>query len=414
MIFENLKMAGRSITGNKLRTLLTMLGIIIGVAAVVSINSLGLGLKKVVTEQVSDLGSNIIFVVPGKVISSSGNGKQSSNINPASSIGTSTLTEADVATVKTSSHVAAVAPISVISGLVAAGNTPADGALIIATTPEYTQALPNQKIGTGRFIEEADQGKFVVVLGPEARDALFGKDADAINKKVMVRGQEFTVIGVFKGSEQANTSSLGGGSTFGNAAFIPTKTATSITNTSLQIYRIAVQAKSQGDVQPAVDELNTSLKKNHGGQEDFSVITQKDILSTFDTILSALTTAISAIAAISLLVGGIGIMNIMLVSVTERTREVGLRKALGATSGMVLSQFLIEAMVLTIFGGLLGVGLAFISGFAIEKLAHITPVFDANTIVLAFAISAGIGIVFGIAPAIKAARMKPIEALRYE
>lgn len=415
MIWENLKMAGRSITGNKLRTALTMLGIIIGVAAVVSINSLGLGLKQVVTKQVSDLGSNVLIVTSGKIGSSSSNGsKQSGNFNPASSLGTSTLTDVDVASIRASSHVSDVAPISIISGIVAQQQTPADGALIIATTPDYVKAFPNQKVERGRFIEAADQGKMLTVIGPETRDALFGKDADALGKTITIRGESFTVVGVMKAGDQANGGGLGGGSTFSNSAFITTQTATALTKSSLQIYRIAGQAKSQDQVQAAVDDINAALKQNHGGQVDFSVLTQKDILSTFDTILGALTTAISAIAAISLLVGGIGIMNIMLVSVTERTREVGLRKALGATSFMVLSQFLIEAVVLTVLGGLIGVGLAYVAGFGIDKLAHITPVFDANTIILAFVISAGIGIVFGIAPAIKAARMKPIEALRYE
>jgi putative ABC transport system permease protein len=404
MIWENLKMAGRSIVGNKLRTFLTMLGIIIGVSAVVSINSIGQGVKQLVTNEVSGLGADVLVIMPGQAAGKGGG-------FGAGGLGASILTQQDVTTIQNNPHVSSVAPFSVISGIVANGSTQAPSSIVVATTPSYLQADPSEKIDTGRFLDAADTNAAVVVLSSDSRDTLFGKGAAAVGKTITVRAQNFTVIGVLQaplGSES------GFGASTESEVYIPTGTAATLAKAPLEINRVVAQAKSSSDVQPAVNSLTNSIKKNHGGQADFSVETQKDILSTFNTILGALTTAISAIAAISLLVGGIGIMNIMLVSVTERTREIGLRKALGATSGMVLSQFLIEAVVVTVLGGLIGLGLAYLAGKGIAHVASITPVITANTVIVAFVVSALVGIVFGIAPAIKAARMRPIDALRYE
>lgn len=405
MIWENLKMAGRSIGSNKLRTLLTMLGIIIGVGAVVSINSIGQGVKQLVTNEVSGLGANVLVLTSGKIGGKSGGG------GFTSSIGTSTLTQKDYTTVLHDPHVSTAAELSPISGIIARGTTPDPNSLILAATPTYLQANPGEKIASGRFFGAGDTNANVAVLSSDSRDTLFGANAYAVGKSIAVRGQAFTVIGVLK-AQDTNQSSFGQGAQ--SQVFIPTGTAQTLTGSSLQIFRIIAQAKSSNDVQPAVASLNAAIKKNHGGQDDFSVLTQKDILSTLNTILGALTAGISAIAAISLLVGGIGIMNIMLVSVTERTREIGLRKAIGATSLMVLGQFLIEAVVLTVFGGLIGLGLAFVAGKAVAHFAQLTPIITAQTVVVAFVVSALVGIIFGIAPAIKAARMKPIDALRYE
>ncbi len=423
MLFENISMALRSIAGNKLRSFLTMLGIIIGVGAVVAISGLGQGLKKVVTEEVANLGANAVIVVPGKVgigsTSTSGSdakksgAKSSGTPNFASSLGTSTLTEQDVSSASNNPRILVAAPLSLISGIVANGEAQDAAALVIGTTPDFLEAYPTQKIDQGRFLQAGDSGKYNAVIGADTRDVLFGKDVKAVGKTLEIRGKTFTVVGVFKSSGGDNGFSQG--PNFSDAVFFSTETAKQLTGSNtLQIFRILAQAKTKDDVKPAVESLTKSIKKNHGGQDDFSILTQDDILKTFDTILNALTTAISAIAGISLLVGGIGIMNIMLVSVTERTREIGLRKAIGATSGMVLSQFLIEAVVLTMLGGLLGLAFAYGLGMLIGRVANLTPVFTLNTIAIAFIVSAAVGIIFGIAPAIKAARKKPIDALRYE
>lgn len=405
MIFENFKMALVSLTNAKLRSFLTMLGIIIGVAAVVSILAIGAGVKKAVQDQITGVvNANAIAVASGKISAARGAG------GAASSLGASTLTQKDIDALSKVKHITAVAPISLVSGIVANGKTTADGALLLATTPNYakTQTL---KFDAGRFLESADSGKNVVVLGGEAKHRLFG-DLGAIGKTVTIRNTKFTVIGTLKSSDAA-TSSFGGPN-LENAVYLPFDTAKVFAGGTPQILRIVAQVDAAADVPAAADAVRAALDVTHGGQEDYTVLTQKDILSTVDTVLNLLTTFIVAIASISLLVGGIGIMNIMLVSVTERTREIGLRKAIGASSTTVLSQFLIEAMVLSLIGGALGIlaamGLATIAG----RLANITPVFTPEAIMLAVGVSAAVGIIFGIAPAIKAARKRPIQALKAE
>ncbi len=408
MFFENLKMALVSLRNAKLRSFLTMLGIIIGVAAVVSILAIGQGVKKAVQDQITGVvNANAVAIASGKI----NTGKTSGAQGGASSLGASTLTSKDVEALSKVNHITAVAPISLVSGIIANGTTTSNGALLLATTPDFSKTQ-TQKLSGGRFLESGDNGKDVVVLGGQTKQDLFG-DTDPIGKTATIRGIPFTVIGALKASD-TGASSLAGGSSFDNAAFIPFDTAKDFSGGTPQILRIIAQTDTAGNVPATAAAAKAALLTSHGGQEDFTVLTQKDILSTVDTVLSLLTTFIVAIAGISLLVGGIGIMNIMLVSVTERTREIGLRKAIGASSGTVLSQFLIEAMVLSLIGGALGilaaVGQANIAG----KLAKITPVFTPGAIGLAVGVSAAVGIIFGIAPAIKAARKRPIQALKAE
>ncbi len=401
MFYENFKMAFVSLFNAKLRSFLTMLGIIIGVAAVVSILAIGAGVKKAVQDQITGVvNANAIAVTSGKTnLKSAG----------ASSLGASTLTLNDVDYLSQLGHVVAVAPMSLISGNVSAGKVVSNSELLLATTPEFskTQSL---KFASGRFLNDSDKGKAVVVLGGNAKVDLFGT-ADALGKTVIIRGTSFTVIGTLKSSD-AGASSISAGPSLENAVYLPIDTAVKVTGSAPPIARIIVQVDQTDNVSAVAAVMKSKLLKGHGGQEDFSVLTQSDILSTVDAVLNLLTTFIVAIASISLLVGGIGIMNIMLVSVTERTREIGLRKAIGASSSTVLSQFLIEAVVISLVGGGIGIAVAIGLATAAGKIANITPVFTPGAIGLAFGVSAVVGIVFGIAPAIKAARKRPIQALK--
>ncbi len=408
MIWENLKMALISLRSSKMRSFLTMLGIIIGIASVVSIGAIGEGVKKSVADTVSGLGSNVLSITSGRTITTDKNGKK--NVNPGAGVGTSTLTQADLDSLGKIEGVKYVAPLELISAAVTKDGTPADSALVVATTPAYNQ-ISAQKLAGGRFLETEDVGKNVTVLANSIKVALFG-DQDAVGQTVQIRGTAFTVIGVLKAPEAG--AALGGGSPEDTLVLLSVESAKAITGGNVQIYRILAQATEAKAVDATVARINDTLKNNHGGQEDFSVLTQDDILSTFNTILNLLTTFIAAIASIALLVGGIGIMNIMLVSVTERTREIGIRKALGATRSMVLTQFMIEAIVISLFGGLLGLLAAYGQATAAGVLAKITPVFTLGSVLTAFGVSVLIGIIFGLAPAIKAARKRPIEALRYE
>ena len=405
MFLENLRMAFASLANAKMRSFLTMLGIIIGVAAVVSILAIGAGVKQAVQDQITGvINANAIAVTSGKV------DPQSGGAGSASSLGASTLTLSDVEDLSKLDNVEAVAPMSLISGNVSNGSIVSAGQLLLATTPAFanTQTL---KFESGRFLNETDKDQPVAVLGGAAKTALFGPDDDALGKTITIRGTKFTVIGVLESTDAA-ASSFSAGPSLENAVYLPIDTAANITGTAPSIIRILVQVDQTDNVNAVAAAMRIALKEGHGGQEDFTVLTQKDILSTVDTILSLLTTFIVAIASISLLVGGIGIMNIMLVSVTERTREIGLRKAIGASSSTVLSQFLIEAVVLSVIGGALGIAVAVAQATVAGKLANITPVFTPEAIMLAVGVSAAVGIVFGIAPAIKAARKRPIQALK--
>lgn len=401
MFWENLKMAFASLGNAKLRSFLTMLGIIIGVAAVVAILAIGAGVKQSVQDQITGVvNANAITVTSGKVNLKSGG---------AQSLGASTLTTNDVAVLSKLDHVDGVAPLSLISGNVTAGGVVSNSELIVATTPAFakTQTL---KFAEGHFLTAADAEKPVVVLGGGAKTALFG-DSSALGKTVVIRGTKFTVVGAIEPSD-TSASSFSAGPSLESAVYMPFEMGAEITGSTPPITRIIVQVDKTSNVSGVAGAMNSKLKANHNGQEDFTVLTQKDILSTVDSILSLLTTFIVAIASISLLVGGIGIMNIMLVSVTERTREIGLRKAIGASSSMVLSQFLIEAVVLSVIGGAIGIGVAIGLATVAGKAAKITPVFTFESIMLAVGVSAAVGIVFGIAPAIKAARKRPIQALK--
>ena len=418
MFFENLKMALVSLANAKLRSFLTMLGIIIGVAAVVSILAIGDGVKQAVQDQITGVvNANAIAITSGKV-SIGGGQKGGAASGAASSLGASTLTETDVTSLSKLGHVTAVAPMSLVSGVVANGTATSNGALLFATTPDFakTQTLKFDSEQDNRFLTTQDNGQKVIVLGGQTKQDLFGNNS-AIGKTVTIRGTVFTVVGALQLSDASAQAFAG--PNLDNAAYIPLDTAKAFTGSNPQILRILVQVDNASNVNAAADAIRTTMRHNHGDpadgkQDDFTVLTQKDILSTVDSVLSLLTTFIVAIASISLLVGGIGIMNIMLVSVTERTREIGLRKAIGASSSIVLMQFLIEAVVLSVIGGALGILAAMGQATIAGKLAKITPVFTPTAIMLAVGVSAAVGIIFGLAPAIKAARKHPIQALKAE
>jgi len=400
-------MAFISLRAAKLRSFLTMLGIIIGVGAVVAIIAIGEGVKDSVKNEVSGLGSNILAISSGQ-LKSTKNGKSSFNVGGA--VGASTITTTDITSIRQTAHITSASYVSLVSGILAAGSNTAPDAITAATTPEYVKIVTSIKIDKGRFIQASDDSHNVIVLSTSISDELFGTGVNPVGKTVTIRNATFTVIGLL--AKQDNAISIGPGSDTIN--YIPVGAVKPLTGSDPQIMRAIAQVDTSDNVKPAVTALTAAIKKNHGGQEDFSVLTQDDMLSTIDTILNLLTSFIVAIASISLLVGGIGIMNIMLVSVTERTREIGLRKAIGASNGTVLGQFLIEAIVISIIGGLLGIAAAYLLAGGIGKAAGITPVFTLGAVTLAVGISGAVGVVFGMAPAIQAARKRPIQALKSE
>lgn len=397
------RIALRAIIVNKTRSLLTMLGVIIGVGAVIMLIAIGNGIQQYITGQFDQLGANTISILPGDIFSSDGG--FASEDAQISAFANNKLKLSDVRDIRRlREYVAYVTPMMMNTGE-ASFLTTTKKVSITGVSDEYPM-VRNLEMNAGKFYtkQDDDNSRRVAVLGYKISKDLFGT-VDPVGKKITVNGQSFTVLGSVK--------EMGGG--FGGPQvdayiYIPLNTYQQIFNTSV-ISSIVVKTKSKDDVKEAVREIENVLGKRLEDDE-YSVFETTEILKVINQILGVMTVGLGGIAAISLVVGGIGIMNIMLVSVTERTREIGLRKAIGATPNQILLQFLIESSLLSVLGGGIGVALAFLGTLILQNFfpAAITL----SSIALAFGVSAAIGIVFGVAPARRASQLSPIEALRYE
>ncbi len=406
-----------SLNGNKMCSGLTVLGIVIGVAAVIAMLAVGNGAQASITGSISSIGTNLLFVFSGSADGppgGPGSGRSGNNDRPL------TLTDAEaIADPFAAPSVELVAPAIQGNGtLTYAGENTTTS--ISGVTPAYA-AVRNMELAEGEFInEEHILGRMsVVVIGPETAETIFGHADGVVGETIRIEGQPFRVIGV--------TVAKGGGA-FGsedNAAYIPFTTAQARLikkSTRDEVDVIFIQAVSAESVPTAADEVSNIIRQRHRtpiGIDDFTVFTQQDFLSTFETITGVLTIFLGGIAGISLLVGGIGIMNIMLVSVTERTREIGLRKALGARKKDILLQFLTESSLLSLIGGVIGIMFGWLIAFIVGKVAtatgnNFTPIVGTDAIILSTSFSAIIGLFFGIYPASRAANLEPVEALRYE
>jgi putative ABC transport system permease protein len=416
MIGESLSIALRALTANKLRTALTMLGIIIGVGAVIALLAIGQGASAAVAARFSSLGTNVIYVTPGQ--QNVGGVRSASGSAP-------TLTLDDQEAIAASDAVpavAAVAPERGFFGQVIAGGLNTN-TRIVGTTPEY-QDLMSFYPARGEFFtqDQVEQKALVAVLGATVAQNLFG-DSEPIDQTIRINSGEgrsvnLRVIGVMQPK---------GGSGFLNKddqVFIPITTGLSKLQRARtaagaeQINTIDVKARSEKDIPAAIDQVTQVLLARRHSPDDFQIRNVQDQIDAQKEASQTLTILLGAIAGISLVVGGIGIMNIMIVSVTERTREIGIRKAVGAKQKDILLQFLMEALVVSILGGLLGIlaGIGtsqFVEGKSLNG-QQIQTVVQPASILLAFGVSAAIGLFFGIYPASRAARLHPIEALRYE
>jgi putative ABC transport system permease protein len=412
-IVESIRIAFTSLLANKLRAILTMLGIIIGVGAVITLLALGGAIQTLVTSQLQGLGSNLIFLFGGT------NDPQKNRAVPPE------LTNEDVAALADPLNAPAIAAAAASfsrGGTIVYSGASFDGT-IAGVSANFPQ-VRNAKIDLGSFFDQnaVDARSRVAVLGAKVRDSLF-REEDPVGRRIRINDVSFEVIGVM----------VAKGGNFGpsedNQVLIPLSTAQSrlfppppgfIRRVQLSV--VYIQAVDERSIDAAIDQATALLRERHNltyQDNNFTMVTQEDLVASFGTITGALTTFLGAIAAISLLVGGIGIMNIMLVSVTERTREIGLRKAVGARRRDIRTQFLIEALVLSLTGGVLGIALGFllseVGTFFLRRLAEdARAAVQLNAVLLATITSLAVGLIFGLYPAIRASRLSPIDALRYE
>jgi putative ABC transport system permease protein len=385
----------------KLRTGLTMLGVVIGVASVVALVSVAQGATRGISDRLESLGTNLITVSPGF--------SSASGPNRGSSGSATTLTLGDADALAGLDGVVATAPQLSTSALLVAG-AQNETARVVGTTPGYLHVFAYD-VWVGTFINQAsvDYGLHAAVLGSTTADNL-GLTQSALGETIYLGGLPFELIGILQPKGSSSSSD--------DQVLIPLSTARELFVGSDSVSSIGISATSQDEISTVSAEIAALLEQRHGitsgSSDDFSITTQAQLLGTVGSVSDTLTLLLAGIASISLLVGGIGIMNIMLVSVRERTREIGIRKAIGAKGGHILAQFLVEALTLSLIGGIAGIGVGVLASIGIGMYAGWGFVFNPTTPVVAVGFSLIVGVVFGVWPAMQAARLDPVAALRYE
>ncbi|GAC1639284.1 MAG: ABC transporter permease [Herpetosiphon sp.] len=405
---ESVRIALESLRANKLRTFLTMLGIIIGVWSVVSLLSIGNGAQKYITDQVRSVGTNLLFLTPG-----------ANRRGPEQATGTAqNLTVADYEAIKRG-----VAEIELLSPEFQSGAQVVAGsqnrtAAVVGVLQDYL-TVHNYTVATGQFItnDMVDGVRQVAVIGAQLATDLYGGPS-AVGQTIRVKGKPLHIIGIM-----APSSGFGG---VDETVIVPLTTAQHVLfdastpgSASSRLNSISIQIRSAPEIDLAQAKVEQIMRRRHrlsddGKSDDFVVRNQATLLTTLNTITTTLTLFLGAIAGISLIVGGIGVMNIMLVSVTERTKEIGLRKAVGAKRSDILRQFLVEALTMSLFGGIIGLLLGMLTAYLVSLTKLITPVVTPAAVIMALSFSAAVGLFFGVYPARRASRLNPIQALRYD
>jgi putative ABC transport system permease protein len=398
----NFKTALASLRESRWRTIFTLLGIIIGIASVVTVVSLGEGLKQQITGQINQLGPNVLTVRPGKLANTGSLGSLYSFLAP------STLTTSDVASLNHIRGVQNVAPIEFLTSTVKDDTVEMNNVFVAGTTANLASIL-NQKINYGGMFQDKSDPNNFAVIGSNIAGELFG-EFNPVGEIMHINGQDFVVHGVFAKSTGSLLSLSQ--ADLNSSVFIPTTEAEALTKGRTNILQIFVQVRPNTNQDAIIKNINQMLSRNHGGVNDFTVLKHEQLRGVSDQLVNSATDFISGIAAISLLVAGIGIMNILLVSVSERTREIGIRKAIGATNRQILNQFLAEGLVLSVGGGVIGIGVSYLINLLLRLYSGWKPIISLPVLILAVGVSIAAGVIFSLAPAFKAARKDPITALR--
>jgi ABC-type antimicrobial peptide transport system permease subunit len=367
--------------------------------------SLGEGVKNQISGQIGKLGNDLISVHPGNLVSRDEAGNITS-VNLLSTLGSGTLSDNDLQIIKQAESIEQVAPLGLISGVPKTQDKKYSSSAVITTTSGLPEII-SQDLAYGSFFPSDDYDSAEAVVGRSVALNLFNENVP-IGKTVSIRGKEFIIRGVF---EKFEINPVNPTLDLNNAIFIPLEAGKLITNDT-HIFQILAKTDEPANAGKSVSSIVRGLKTERAGEEDFTVLKQDDTLAIANNIVRLITTLVAGVAAISLLIGGIGIMNIMLVSVSERKQEIGIRKAVGATNAQIMSQFLIEAVVLSLLGALLGLLVSAIGNIAIRIFTDLKPVITPQIVVIAMFVSVAVGAIFGLAPAVKAAAKDPIDSLR--
>jgi putative ABC transport system permease protein len=400
---DHYRTARQSLARARMRTLLTVTGVAIGVASITAILALSGGVNKVIGKQVAELGGQVAVVRPAT-------GKPTladlSNPTPMNAYSTSPLSERDVEAITTLPETSEVAPIMTLSGSVRTNDSNPNESIIVATTPNFPK-ISDLTISDGQFIDSVTRQN-TAVIGAQLSVNLFGTE-QSIGKNFLIRGQPFTIIGVLKRQDKPiNYNNID----FDHAAIIGFESGKLFNGGVAQIQQINVLAREGTKMDGFKKEVDRVLRLNHDNQPDADVFVGREITEPTSDLFKFISLVMTIIAGISLLVGGIGIMNIMLVGVSERTREIGLRKAVGASNMTIVSQFMIEALIISSLGGLFGFAGGYFTAFVVSLFIPYDPAFEWFIVAYAAILSIGVGVIFGLYPAVRAARKDPIESLR--
>lgn len=402
LILNHIQNASQSLHSSRIRSSLTMLGVTIGIASITTIMALSSGASQIVGNQVNSLGGNIAVIRPGE---STNLVENFTKIQTQNKYAISSLTEKDLLSISDIQSVKLVVPLMTLSGNIKADSTSSNNSVIVATTPDLAE-LANLKTSEGQFLDE-EVNVNTAVLGTQLSIDIFGTEF-SIGRTFSIKGKQFTVIGVLKRQNNPiNYNSVD----FDNAVIINFSSGKELNQNVSQIQQINIKADSISNLDNVIININKTLLKNHDGENDFLILTGNQISQPTSQFFYTIAGAMTAIATISLIVGGIGIMNIMLVTVAERTREIGIRKALGASDMDISMQFLIESLVISICGGITGYLLGYLLAFGICTFLTFEPSINWQIAIIAILISVIMGLLFGLYPAIRAARKDPIQSL---